>query len=111
MTTAREIFRESHLDALFSTQGEAAVYTPAGGSAVDVTVIPTKPDEILDGVGRTRIYAETALFRLRVSEVAAPAMDDTLVHNSITYYVKEQPAREDVHQLVWTLETRQGDVT
>lgn len=108
MATLREYLRDTHLDQLFAIQGEDATYTPAGGSAADVKVIPVQPDEVEDLLGGTRVKSETTVFELRVSDVAAPANGDTLVHDGQTYTVKDAPERRDRLRLVWTLSTRKG---
>ena len=90
------------VDSLFTKLGVEAVYTPNGGSAVDVTVIRRHPDEILD-VAESRIHTETSLFEVRASEIAAPAADDQISVGDSTFVVKGEPLK-DQHGLVWRLE-------
>ncbi|MBK8909479.1 MAG: hypothetical protein IPM60_16875 [Rhodospirillales bacterium] len=60
------------VDALFADPNIAteAVYTPAGGDPTTVRVVARRPEEIA-GFGDTRIQTPTALFDVRVSEIAA----------------------------------------
>lgn len=91
--------------AVFNHFGEAATYTPPGGSAVTITVIPKQPDEIVD-LGGTRIFHESAWFDVRVSEVALPVEGGVIVHNTTSFTVKGEPQRRDPRRRIWTLETR-----
>lgn len=94
------------VDALFADPNIAteAVYTPAGGGALTVRVVARRPDEIV-GFGDTRIHTATAMFDMRVSEVAAPAEDDRLDVGGETFVVQGEPVR-DRDGLIWTLNTR-----
>lgn len=91
------------VDACFEHLGVVAVYTPDGGASVEIRVIAKRADEIV-GFGDTRIHAETAVFDLRVSEVAAPRPGDRLTVDGAEYVVQGEPVR-DPERLVWTLET------
>ena len=90
------------VDASFEHLGVAAVYTPDGGTPVDIRAIAKRPDEIV-GFGDTRIHSETALFDVRVSEVPAPRPGDTLIVDGVTYAIQGEPIR-DRERLVWTIE-------
>jgi len=80
--------------------GESAVYTPAGGQAVDVTVVRGRAHEIADlGVVGINLPAEKAL--IRASEVAAPAPGDTLDIGDVVYRVER--ADQDATATLWTL--------
>jgi len=92
------------VDACFRHLGVAAVYTPDGGAPLDIRVIAKRPDEIV-GFGDTRIHAETALFDVRVSDVAAPRPGDRLTVAGSECVVQGEPVR-DPERLVWTLEAR-----
>jgi hypothetical protein len=65
------------VDATFPAFGIDAIYTPAGGEAVQVRVITKRADTIV-GFGETRIHAETATFKVRAGEVANPRPGDRL---------------------------------
>lgn len=88
----------------FELHGVDAVFTPFGGSAQDVRIIPARPDEIV-GLGDTRSFEETFLFDIRVSELADPAEGDAITYDGTDYIVKSPPLRDDDHRLVWTIET------
>ncbi|MCW5700084.1 MAG: hypothetical protein KIT00_09600 [Rhodospirillales bacterium] len=95
------------IDALFADPNISmdAVYTAAGdGDPKTVRIIARRPDEII-GLGDTRIRMATAMFDVRVSEVAAPAEDDTLEFGGETFVVQGEPVR-DRDGLIWTLDTR-----
>lgn len=94
-----------HETAIFDLMGESATYTPPGGSAVTITVIPKRADEIVD-LGETRLFHAAAMFDVRVSEVALPVEGGVLVHSGTSYTVKGEPQRRDPRRRVWTLETR-----
>ena len=90
------------MDDCFRHLGREAVYTADGGEPVTVRVIAKRPDEIV-GLGETRIHAGTALFDVRVSEIAAPRPGDRLVIDGETYLVQGEPVG-DAERLIWTLE-------
>jgi hypothetical protein len=93
------------LDGTFTEFGVDALYTPQGGTSVNIQVIATRPDEVI-GFGDTRVHTETALFEVRASEVAQPRPGDLLTINGADYVVQGEPERRDPHRLVWTLDTR-----
>ena len=90
------------VDECFRHLGREAVYTPEGGEPVTVRLIAKRPDEIID-FGETRVPAATALFDVRVSEVAEPRPGDRLTLDGEIYLVQGEPVR-DAERLVWTLE-------
>ena len=90
------------VDDCFRHLGRDAVYTADGGEPVTVRVIAKRPDEIV-GLGETRIHAGTALFDVRVSEIADPRPGDRLTVDGGDYLVQGEPVR-DAERLVWTLE-------
>ena len=93
------------LDITFDEFGVDALYSPQGGTALNIRVIAIRPDEIA-GFGETRIHAETALFDVRVSELAQIQPDDLLTINGADYVIQGEPERRDPHRLVWTLDIR-----
>ena len=93
------------LNITFDEFGVDALYSPQGGAAVNIRVIAIRPDEIV-GFGETRVHAETALFEVRVSELAQPRPDDLLSIDGIDYVIQGEPERRDPHRMVWTLDTR-----
>jgi hypothetical protein len=93
------------VDATFAAFGIDAVYTPAVGDPIPVRAIAHRPDTIV-GFGETRIYAETATFEVRASEVADPRPDDQLTVGGNIFIVQGEPERRDPDRLVWTLDVR-----
>jgi hypothetical protein len=93
------------VDATFAAFGIDAVYTPTGGEPVSVRVIARRPNTTV-GFGETRIYAETATFEVRASEVADPRPDDQLTVGGNIFIVQGEPERRDPDRLVWTLDVR-----
>lgn len=93
------------LDIIYDEFGVDALYSPQGGVAFNVQVITIRPDEIV-GFGETRVHAETALFEIRVSELAEPRPDDLLTVDGTDYVIQGEPERRDPHRFVWTLDTR-----
>jgi hypothetical protein len=96
---------EGAVDATFATFGVDAIYTPSGGEPVPVRVIARRPGTIV-GFGETRIYAETATFEVRASEVADPRPDAQLTVSGNIFIVQGEPERRDPDRLVWTLDVR-----
>jgi hypothetical protein len=88
----------------FARLGEPAGYTPAGGSAVAITVIPVAPPDVRD-FGETRLRAETDAFAVRVSELPRPAAGDVLLYDGRSLVVKEYH-HSDLRKGLWQLETR-----
>jgi hypothetical protein len=70
-----------------------------------VRVIARRPDTIV-GFGETRIYAETATFEVRASEVENPRPDDQPTVGSETFVVQGEPERSDPDRLAWSLDVR-----
>lgn len=89
------------VDAGFGTFGQAATYTPSGGSAVNVTVIMKTPEGNLAGF-HTGAWRPGRVADVRASEVAAPAEGDVLEVGGETFIVRG--ARADPERLVWTLD-------
>lgn len=94
------------IDSLFADPhiGRDAVYTPAGGTPVPVRVVARRADAVTE-FGDARLWAETARFDLRVSDVAAPRPGDRLEMDGEAFLVQGEP-RRDAARLVWTLDTR-----
>jgi len=90
------------VDDCFRHLGRDAVYTPEGGAPVAVKVIAKRPDEIV-GFDETRIHAGTAMFDVRVSELAEPRSGDRFSLDGEDYVVQGEPVC-DAERLVWTLE-------
>jgi hypothetical protein len=63
-----------------------------------------RPDRVLD-FGDTRLHAPTALFEVRVTDVAAPRPGDTIEVDGETFMLQGEPVRDGA-RLVWTLDTR-----
>ena len=93
------------VDATFAAFGIDALYTPAGGDPVPVRVIARRPDTIV-GFGETRVYAETATFEARASEVANPRPGDQLTIDGETFLIQGEPERRDTVRLVRSFDVR-----
>lgn len=89
------------VDAGFQTFGQAASYTPSGGSAADVTVIVKTPEGDLSGfsLGARRVGR---VADVRASEVASPAEGDLLTIGGESFTVRG--ATPDAERLVWSLD-------
>lgn len=94
------------IDALFTDPNIArdALYVAGGGEALLVRVIERRPDVVSEFAGG-RIASATAVFDLRVSEVAAPRPGDRIELDGEAFLVQGEP-RRDAARLVWTLDTR-----
>ena len=93
------------VDAVFHQFGVDVIFTPDGGPPVSVRVLAKRPDEII-GFGETRIHTETAVFEVRVNEVAEPRPGDRIIFDGINYIIQGEPERRDPDRLVWTLDVR-----
>ena len=83
-----------------------ATYTPVAGSPLAIKVIPSEEDELVDAPGITsRIQTETNLFDVRVSEVATPGKNDSLVVDGTSYTVAST-TQKDARKLIWRLDVR-----
>jgi hypothetical protein len=95
------------IDALFADPNLAvdALYRADGADpSIPVRVIVRRPDRVGD-FGETRIVAETTMFDIRVSDIAAPAEGDTIEAGGTVYVIQGEPIR-DAERLVWTVEAR-----
>ena len=95
------------IDVLFADPnlGLDAVYRVGGADlGVPVRVIVRQPDRV-GQFGDTRLLAETTVFDVRVSEVAAPAEGDSFEVGGTVYVIQGEPIR-DAERLVWTIEAR-----
>ena len=93
------------VDAIFADRNMAAdaVWLPAaGGAGIACRVIVNAPDADM-AFGASRVTVETVRLDVRVSEVAAPARDDTVTIGGDTWQVSAQP-RRDRERLVWQAE-------
>ncbi len=82
----------------------AAIYRAGGvGVGVAVSIIPARPDGVVDVFGQSSRVA-TGKFLVRVAEVANPSRGDTLEVSGTLYTVNSAPKRDD-GRMVWTLET------
>jgi hypothetical protein len=81
-----------------------ATYTPDGGSAVAVRIIPSQPDVDLT-FGDTRLGSTSSVFKLPVSQIANPVAGDVIVKGGDTFTIQGKPRRND-RRLVWTIEAR-----
>lgn len=83
------------VDLLYVAQGDAAIYTPNGGSAVDITVLPAQqPDgELPAHVAPVRTLKN--VLTVRKSEVASPQRGDVFQLADVVYdYIDKDHANE-----------------
>ena len=91
------LFNDPHL-------GWDAVYTPVAGEAKAVRVFWHRPDDVI-AFADTRLHTTTAIFDVRINQVAAPQAGDTLVVEGEAFVIQGTPKRDD-GRLIWTLEAR-----
>lgn len=84
--------------------GADAVYTPSGGSPMEVRIVPVLPDEI-ERFGDTRLSTETSEFLIPVSAVAEPVAGDAILYDGDLYRVQGQPQRDE-RRVMWRIEAR-----
>ena len=95
------------IDAVFSDPnlGVDAIYRVGGvDPGVLVRAIVRQPDRV-GQFGDTRLLAETTVFDVRVSEVAAPVEGDSIEVSGTVYVIQGEPIR-DAERFVWTIEAR-----
>jgi hypothetical protein len=94
----------SAFEALFLDDNIAtdAIYTAGGGSPVLVRVVARRADSIT-GFGEAKLWSETRLFDLRVSEVANPRPGDRLEIGGEAFLIQGEPVR-DPERLIWTID-------
>lgn len=97
-------FSAAAVDPVFSEFGETAVYESLAAEQTEVTVIRRMPDRIT-GFGESAIFSGTAVFEVRVSELAAPVKGGKIIYNATNYIIQSPPERQDDLQLVWVLDT------
>ena len=90
------------INSVFATFGVQGVYTPQGGTPLNVTVIKRQPDEVID-VLDTRIHTPTAYFLMKQSDVPSPKTGDVLEIDGLNYAIQGEPV-QDQHHLCWQLE-------
>ncbi|CAA6605803.1 conserved hypothetical protein [Rhodospirillaceae bacterium LM-1] len=95
------------IDDLFANPDIArtVLYRSSGvGDGVAVRVIARRPDREV-AFGDIAVQTSTALFEVRVAEVANPAEGDSITLDGETFIVQGEPER-DADRLIWLLDTR-----
>jgi len=94
------------IDALFADPNlaRAATFEPADADPITVRIIARRPDALTE-FGDAQLWSATAVFDVRVSEVAEPRAGDRLVLGDEVFIVQGEPVR-DSERLVWTLDVR-----
>ncbi|WP_428544075.1 head-tail joining protein [Profundibacter sp.] len=93
------------LAALFANpvMGKAATWFPGGtGPGQSLRVILRSPDTVTE-FGAARIWSETVIADIRVSEAPSLATGDRIDIDGISYTVQGEPLR-DRERLIWTVE-------
>lgn len=63
--------------------GEAATYTPAGGTAKPITVIPDEEDYASQAAPPP---GDSEIYQVQVTDIAAPTKGDSMVVGGVTLY-------------------------
>lgn len=98
------------IDDLFENPdlAEDAVYIASGTeTSRSLRVIVLREDKIGD-FGETKGRAQTILFEVRRSDVAAPVKGDKIVHGERNYVV-QAPPKEEAGGELWVLNVREED--
>lgn len=89
------------VDVIFQSPGSLdAVFTAAGGAPTPIRVIRSQPDR-LERYAGTQFVSEDNAFEIRVSDVAAPAIDDLITIGDSSFAITLLPVL-DVEGLSWT---------
>lgn len=91
-------------DAVYALHGRPATYTPAGGAAQAITVLPKQEDQLLS-LGDTRLVSETGVFLMRVAEVPTPTAGDAITYAGEDFTINGDPTRDDPMRRWWTVRT------
>ncbi len=96
----------SAIDLLFDDPNiaQTATYEPAYGEPVPVRIIARRADSVTD-FGEARLWSDSTMVDLRVSEVPEPQPGDQLTLGAETFVIQGEPVR-DRERLVWTLNVR-----
>lgn len=94
------------IDVLFVNPAIArdATYLPVDGDIVPVRVIARRADALTE-FGDARLWSETSIFDVRVSEIADPRPGDQLLVGEEAFVVQGEPVR-DRERLIWTIQAR-----
>ena len=94
------------IDALFTDPnvGADAMYVSQVDTTKPVRVIARRPDSVSD-FGDARLWSETQVFDLRVSEIADPRPGDLIEIGDEAFVVQGEPVR-DRERLIWTVDVR-----
>jgi hypothetical protein len=98
------------VDALFADRniGEDALWRTGGlGDGVEVRVIRKSPDKIV-GFGDSRAVMPSVLIDVRSSEIAMPAIGDTVEIGTAAFAIIAEPMSDSLN-LVWTSEASRRD--
>jgi len=96
---------DNALAALFANpvMGKATTWVPGGtGPGQSLRVILRSPDTVTE-FGAARIWSETVIADIRVSDAPNLATGDRIDIDGISYNVQGEPLR-DRERLIWTVE-------
>jgi len=96
---------DTALAALFANpvMGKAATWFPGGaGAGQSLRLILRSPDAITE-FGAARVWSETVVADIRMSEAPTLATGDRIDVDGISYTVQGEPVR-DRERLIWTVE-------
>ena len=96
---------DNALAALFANpvMGKAATWFPGGaGAGHSLRLILRSPDAITE-FGAARVWSETVVVDIRVSEVQSLATGDKIDIDGVPHTVQGEPVRDREH-LIWTVE-------
>jgi hypothetical protein len=71
--------------ALLADFGEVMTFTPAGGSASQITAIFDNAYQAVDAGGTVAFAVSQPKIMCRTSDVSNATEGDTIIHNSVTY--------------------------
>lgn len=91
------------IEQTFSVLGDAAIYRTKAGSVKNINVMARRPDEVI-GIDGTSIKARSALFDVRVADIAIPVRGDEIEFLNTTYIVQDA-AYLDGDRMVWRVDT------
>jgi len=89
------------LGGVYSLFGQAATYSPPGGSPLACLIVIDAADDVA-ALGESGFVAGRRRIEVRKAEIAAPARGGRFVAGAGTYRIAAQPHVEDPDGLVWS---------
>jgi len=98
---SKALFRRS-IDACYAELAESAIYRPAAGGSMSVSIIPFVNLSSRSLPSGMLVQSESTM-QVRVSDVASPKVGDQIEYDERTFQIRSAPQR-GVADLIWFLD-------